>query len=87
MIGVLRRKNYDIFDRRRSFSIVIIISILIICGLPLGELTKGTKIIGIAMAMYLTLNTFLNLISKSKKEKYIMTHFPLLQLFAFGYLL
>ena len=99
-----------------AFSIVIILSILIICGLPLGELTMGgqykvfpprlrivlvtqlilqvffvliilqmgeliplwfsynvTKIIGIVMAIYLSLNTFMNLISKSKKEKYIMT--------------
>ena len=99
-----------------AFSIVIILSILIICGLPLGELTLGgkykvfprklrivlvaqlilqmffvllilqmgefiplwfsynvTKIIGIVMAIYLSLNTIMNLISKSKKEKYIMT--------------
>lgn len=99
-----------------TFSIVIILSILIICGLPLGELTMGgqykvfpkklrivlvtqlilqvffvlvilqmgefiplwfpynvTKIIGIVMAIYLSLNTVMNLISKSKKEKYIMT--------------
>lgn len=98
-----------------SFSIVIILSILIICGLPLGELTMGgqyrifpkklriilvlqlvlqiffvlnilqmgkfiplwfshntTKIIGIVMAVYLSINTIMNLISKSKKEKYIM---------------
>ena len=66
-----------------DFSIVIIISILIICGLPLGELTKGTKIIGIAMAMYLTLNTFLNLISKSKKEKYIMSPLSLVAAICF----
>ena len=99
-----------------AFSIVIILSILIICGLPLGELTMGgqykvfpqklrivlvtqlilqvffvliilqmgeiipllfsynvTKIIGIVMAIYLYVNTVMNLISKSKKEKYIMT--------------
>ena len=99
-----------------AFSIVIILSILIICGLPLGELTMGgqykvfpqklrivlviqlilqvffvliilqmgefiplwfsynvTKIIGIVMAIYLSLNTVMNLISKSKKERYIMT--------------
>lgn len=98
-----------------SFSIVIILSILIICGLPLGELTMGgqhrvfpkklriilvlqlvlqiffvlnilqmgkfiplwfshntKKIIGIVMAVYLSINTIMNLISKSKKEKYIM---------------
>ena len=99
-----------------AFSIVIILSILIICGLPLGELTMGgqykvfpqklrivlvtqlilqvffvliilqmgeiipllfsynvTKIIGIVMAIYLSLKTVMNLISRSKKEKYIMT--------------
>lgn len=99
-----------------AFSIVIILSILILCGLPLGELTMGgqykvfppklkivlvtqlilqlffviillqmgefiplwfsynvTKIIGIVMGIYLSINTVMNLISKSKKEKYIMT--------------
>ena len=99
-----------------AFSIVIILSIIILCGLPLGELTMGgqykvfppklkivlviqlilqlffviillqmgefiplwfsytvTKIIGIVMAIYLSINTVMNLISKSKKEKYIMT--------------
>ena len=99
-----------------AFSIVIILSILILCGLPLGELTMGgqykvfppklkivlvtqlilqlffviillqmgefislwfsynvTKIISIVMAIYLSINTVMNLISKSKKEKYIMT--------------
>ncbi|MEE0109722.1 MAG: hypothetical protein UEP57_02390 [Oscillospiraceae bacterium] len=99
-----------------TFSIVIILSILIICGLPLGELTMGgqyrvfpkkfrmllvtqlvlqvffvvivlqmggyvsqwfshnvTKMIGIVMAVYLSLNTIMNFFSKSKKEKYIMT--------------
>ena len=98
------------------FSVVIVLSFLIICGLPLGELTMGgqykvfpkglriilvtqlifqiffvviilqmggfiplwfsentTKIICIVMAVYLSFNTVLNLISRSKKEKYIMT--------------
>lgn len=98
------------------FLILIIISFLIICGLPLGELTMGgqykifpkklklvlvtqlilqiffviiilqaggflplwfstntTKLICIVMAIYLSLNTFMNFISKSKKEKYVMT--------------
>lgn len=32
-----------------------------------------TKIICIVMALYLSLNTLMNLVSKSKKEKYIMT--------------
>lgn len=98
------------------FSVVIILSMLIICGLPLGKLTMGgqykvfpkklrfilagqlilqiffviiilqmggfiplwfsdniTKIICIVMAIYLSLNTVMNFISKSKKEKYLMT--------------
>ena len=98
------------------FSVVIILSILIICGLPLGELTMGgqykvfpkklrlalaaqlllqiffmviilqkggymtlwfspktTKIISIVMAVYLSLNALMDLFSKSKKERYIMT--------------
>ncbi len=97
-------------------SVMMGLSILIICGLPLGELTMGgqyrvfpkklrfvlitqlllqfffmivllqnagfvslwfsektTKIIGIVMALYLSLNTVMCFISKSKKEKYIMT--------------
>lgn len=98
------------------FFIVIILSVLIICGLPLGELTMGgkyrifpkklrfalvvqlilqiffvviilqtggiiplcfsknvTKIICTIMAIYLSLNTIMNFISKSKKERYVMT--------------
>ena len=98
-----------------AFSIIILLSVLLICGLPLGELTMGgqhkvfpkkmrivlamqlilqifflivilqmggflplwfshraTKIICIIMAIYLTLNVVMNLISKSKKEKYII---------------
>ena len=104
-----------------AFLIVIVLSILIIMGLPLGELTMGgqykvfpkklravlisqlilqiffviillqkgeiiplwfsyktTRIISIAMAIYLSLNTLMNLISKSKKEKYIMTPLSLI---------
>ena len=99
-----------------ALSIVTILSFLVLCGLPLGELTMGgkykvfpeklriflvmqlimqiffaviilqaggliplwfsdntTKIICIAMAIYLSLNTVMNMISKSKKERYVMT--------------
>lgn len=99
-----------------TFFVIIILSILIICGLPLGELTMGgsyrvfpkklrlllitqlvlqiffmviilqaggflglffshkvTKVIGIIMAVYLSLNVVVNAISKSRKEKYIIT--------------
>lgn len=108
------------------FSIVIVLSVLIICGLPLGELTMGgqykvfpkklrfvlmtqlilqilfvvtilqmggfiplwfsydvTKIICIIMAVYLSLNTIMNFISKSKKEKYIMTPLSLISAICF----
>lgn len=108
------------------FSILIILSILIICGLPLGELTMGgqnkvlqkklrivlfaqiilqvffmliilqmgefiplwfsynaTKIIAIVMAIYLSINTVMNFISKSKKEKYIMTPLSLVTAICF----
>ena len=106
--------------------IVVILSILILCGLPLGELTMGgqfktftgkmklilfsqlfvqvffiivfmqinnkmpmwfsnntTRIIAIIMAIYLSLNTLMNLISKSKKERYIMTPLSLLTSISF----
>ena len=97
--------------------VVIILSILLICGFPLGELTMGgrykgvwpkklriiligqllvqlfalyillsagdivpllfakriTKIICFVFAVFFVCNTFMNFISKSKKEKYIMT--------------
>lgn len=108
------------------FSIVIILSILILCGLPLGELTMGgkykvfpkklrivlavqlilqlffviiilqmggfiplwfsckaTKRVCIVMAVYLSLNVVMNSISKSKKEKYIMTPLSLLSAICF----
>lgn len=98
------------------FLIIIIMSILLICGLPLGEFTMGgqhknlpkkfriiavvslviqifaliiilqaggfirlwfttniTKYVCFFFAVYLSLNTVMNLISKSKKEKYVMT--------------
>ncbi len=109
-----------------AFLIVIVLSILIIMGLPLGELTMGgqykvfpkklrmvlvsqlllqiffviillqkgeiiplwfsyntTKIISIIMSIYLSLNTLMNLISKSKKEKYIMTPLSLITAICF----
>ena len=108
------------------FSIVILLSVLLICGLPLGELTMGgrfktfpkklrvvlvvqlifqilfviiilqagglitlwfsdkvTRTICIVMAAYLSLNAVMNFISKSKKEKYIMTPLSLLSAICF----
>ncbi|MBQ2126000.1 MAG: hypothetical protein II196_09440 [Spirochaetales bacterium] len=109
-----------------TFFVIIILSILIICGLPLGELTMGgsyrvfpkelrlllitqlvlqiffmviilqtggflglffshkvTKVIGIIMAVYLSLNVVVNSISKSKKEKYIITPLSLISAICF----
>lgn len=108
------------------FSIVIILSVLLICGVPLGELTMGgqykvfpkkvrivlviqlliqiffiviilqmggliplwfsdkvTRTICIVMAVFLSLNTIMNFISKSKKEKYIMTPLSLVSAICF----
>lgn len=109
-----------------TFSVVIILSILLICGLPLGELTMGgqykvfpkklrivlviqlalqiffviiilqmggiiplwfsknvTKIICIVMAVFLSLNTVMNCISRSKKEKFIITPLSLISAICF----
>ena len=109
-----------------TFSVIIILSILIICGLPLGELTMGgrfsvfpkklrlllivqlvlqiffmviilqtggflglffshkvTKLVGIIMAAYLSLNVIVNAISNSKKEKYIITPLSLVSAICF----
>ena len=109
-----------------AFSVVIVLSVLIICGLPLGELTMGgkykvfpknlrimvaiqiilqvlflliilqmgrfiplwfpckiTKTVGIVLAAYLSLNTIMNLVSKSRKEKYIMTPLSLVTAICF----
>ncbi|MBQ4529675.1 MAG: hypothetical protein IJA36_03535 [Lachnospiraceae bacterium] len=106
--------------------VVIILSVLLICGLPLGELTMGgqykvypgklrivlvvqlilqvffvitilqvggfmplwfsynnTKIVCIVMAVYLSLNVVLNFISKSKKEKYVITPLSLMTAICF----
>lgn len=106
--------------------IVIILSVFLICGLPLGELTMGgqykvypgklrivlvvqlilqvffvitilqaggfmplwfsyksTKIVCIIMAGYLSLNVVLNFISKSKKEKYVITPLSLMTAICF----
>lgn len=111
-----------------SFLIVIVMSFLLICGVPLGEFTMGgqlldnvpkkiriviavsqlivqlfflvvvlqcggiiplwfsekvTKIICIVMAVYLSLNTVMNLFSKSKKEKLVMTPLALISAICF----
>ena len=98
------------------FGVIAIMTVLVACGLPLGEFTMGgqhkilpknlrvaavisvaiqifamiiilqaggfiplwlpftvTKYICFFFAAYLSLNTIMNIISKSKKEKYVMT--------------
>ncbi len=103
------------------FGVIAIMTVLIACGLPLGEYTMGgqhkilpkkfrlaavlsvaiqifamiiilqaggllplwfsfkiTKYICFFFAAYLSLNTIMNMISKSKKEKYVMTPISLI---------
>ena len=98
------------------FLAIAIMTVLVVCGLPLGEFTMGgqykilppkframalvsiviqlfamliilqaggfiplmfnpkiTQYICFFFAVYLSLNTIMNLLSKSKKEKYVMT--------------
>lgn len=108
-------------------AIVIIGSILLICGLPLGELTMGgrykvlpkgfrvvavgqllvqlfaayvllssgdimpllfsrkiTQIICFIFSGFFIINTFMNFISGSKKEKYLMTPMSAIEAICFG---
>ena len=103
------------------FGIITIMTVLVACGLPLGEFTMGgqhkilpkkfrvmaaisvviqifamiiilqaggfiplwlsfkvTKYICFFFAAYLSLNTIMNMLSKSRKENYVMTPFSLI---------
>ena len=103
------------------FGVIAIMTVLVACGLPLGEFTMGgqhktlpkkfrvvavisvaiqifamiiilqaggsislwlsfkvTKYICFFFAVYLSLNTIMNMISKSKKEKYVITPLSLI---------
>ena len=103
------------------FGVIVIMTVLVACGFPLGEFTMGgqhkilpkkfrvmavisvaiqvfamviilqaggfismwlsfkvTKYICFFFAAYLSLNTIMNMISKSKKEKYVMTPLSLI---------
>ena len=103
------------------FGVIAIMTVLVACGLPLGEFTMGgqhktlpkkfrivavisfavqvfamvivlqaggfislwlsfkaTKYICFFFAAYLSLNTIMNIISKSRKEKYVMTPLSLI---------
>ena len=109
------------------FGVIAIMTVLVACGLPLGEFTMGgqhkilpkkfrlaavvsvaiqifamiiilqaggllplwfsfkvTKYICFFFAAYLSLNTIMNMISKSKKEKYVMTPISLIAAICFG---
>ena len=99
-----------------TFSVVIILSVLLICGLPLGELTMGgrykvfPKKLRIVLVLQLVLQMFfviiilqmggivplwfsrnitkiicviMNCISKSKKEKVVMTPLSLISAICF----
>ncbi|MDL2301896.1 hypothetical protein LJC58_06035 [Lachnospiraceae bacterium OttesenSCG-928-D06] len=108
------------------FSILVIMTVLVACGLPLGEFTMGgqhkvlpkklrimaifsvfvqlfaliivlqagghlglwfspkiTKYICIFFAVYLSLNTIMNFLSKSKKERFVMTPLSLVAAICF----
>ena len=110
------------------FSIIVIMTLLVACGLPLGEFTMGgqnkilpnkyrimavsslfiqvfaiiiilqagqyitlwfsyniTKYICFFFAVYLTINIFMNISSKSKKERYEMTPLSLIAAFCFWF--
>ena len=103
------------------FGVIAAMTVLVACGLPLGEFTMGgqhkilpkkfrvmpaisvaiqifaiiiilqaggfiplwlsfkvTKYICFFFAAYLSLNTIMNMLSKSRKEKYVMTPFSLI---------
>ena len=103
------------------FGVIAIMTVLVACGLPLGEFTMGgqhkilpkklrvaavisvaiqifamiiilqaggfislwfsfkvTKYICFFFAAYLSLNTIMNMLSKSRKEKYVMTPISLI---------
>ena len=70
-----------------TFSVVIILSVLLICGLPLGELTMGGRYKvfpkKLRIVLVLPLNTVMNCISKSKKEKVVMTPLSLISAICF----
>lgn len=108
------------------FLVILVMTVLVACGLPLGEFTMGgqhkvlpkkfrimaivsmliqafaiiivlqaggfiplwftfktTKYICFFFATYLILNTIMNLSSKSKKEKYVMTPISLIAAISF----
>ena len=108
------------------FGVIAIMTVLVACGLPLGEFTMGgqhkilpkkfrvmavisvaiqifamiiilqaggfiplwlsfkvTKYICFFFAAYLSLNTIMNMISKSRKERYVMTSLSLIATICF----
>lgn len=84
--------KYKIFPKK--LRIVLVIQLIlqmffVIIVLQTGKLIplwfsyKATKMVCIVMAVYLSLNVVMNFISKSKKEKYIMTPLSLLATICF----
>ena len=51
--------------------------------IPLWFSAKATKVIGVVMSVYLSFNVIMNLMSKSKKEKYVMTPISLIAAMCF----
>lgn len=84
--------KYKIFPKKLRIVLVIqlilqmfFVIIVLQAGrlIPLWFSYKTTRMICIVMAAYLSLNVVMNFISKSKKEKYIMTPLSLLSAICF----
>ncbi len=74
--------QYKIFPKKLRIILVsqlilqlwFVVTILQLDGyVPLTFFAKATKIIVLVMAAYLSLNTVMNLFSRSKKERFFMT--------------
>lgn len=69
-----------------SFAVQIFAMIIVLQAggfIPLWLSFKATKYICFFFAAYLSLNTIMNMISKSRKEKYVMTPLSLIAGFCF----
>ena len=69
-----------------SFAVQIFAMIIVLQAggfIPLWLSFKATKYICFFFAVYLSLNTIMNMISKSRKEKYVMTPLSLIAGFCF----
>ena len=84
--------QYKVFPKKLRFvlftqlflQVFFVIIILQMGGIiPLWFSYNVTRIISICMSIYLSLNALMNLVSKSKKERYIMTPLSLIAAICF----